>query len=230
MKIIALETSTQPGSIAALEEQVIYEKGLPSTKKSAESFASELQLALDANGWDSKQVDCMAVCEGPGSFTGLRIGITVAKTFAYVTGAKVVAVGTMRVLARQAKLSANAECWCLIDAQRGELFTALYRNSSEGLVEVEPTSIQTPEAWIKKLQPGQVIIGEGLNHIKSVVPTDMCVADESLWCPSAKALAECGAELVGSGNTVDPWKLVPQYYRKSAAEEKAAKKLVDKVK
>ena len=123
MKIIALETSTQPGSIAAsVNGTVEIERNLPASQKTAESFAGELQRLLCELGWAPSDVDAIAVCEGPGSFTGLRIGVTAAKTFAYATGTSIVAPSTMRVLARQADTEPDNEVWCVTDAQRREIF------------------------------------------------------------------------------------------------------------
>jgi len=234
VKIIALETSTQPGSIAAaIDGTVEIERNLPRSQKTAESFASELKRMLGELDWAPTDVDVIAVCEGPGSFTGVRIGVTVAKTFAYATGASVVAPSTMRVLACQAKSVANNnvannnaannnEVWCVIDAQRREVFASLYRRESQtqSLIEVEPTEIYSRSEWLAKLKPGQIVIGEGLDKFQVDVLSHVTVCDQSTWAPRASALAITAFELHREGETGDAWKLAPKYYRKSAAEEK----------
>ena len=225
MKIIALETSTQPGSIAArLDETLEVERSLPSTEKTAESFASELQRMLRELNWAPTDVDAIAVCEGPGSFTGLRIGATVAKTFSYATGASVVAPSTMRVLANQAQMQPDCEAWCVIDAQRGEIFASLYRHDSQtrSIIEVEPTRIYRPTDWLSQLQAGQMVIGEGLKRVDSDKLQHATVCDSSTWTPNAGPLAATACKMMQDGQTTDAWKLTPQYYRKSAAEEKLA--------
>ena len=225
MNIIAVETSTQPGSVAACCcGKIAYERVLPADQKTAESFAPELQRMFRELGWSTAAVDAIAVCEGPGSFTGLRIGVTVAKTFAYSTGASVVAPSTMRVLARQANLQPNEEVWCVLDAQRGEIFASLYRcdGSGKSVFEIEPTRIYSPQELAKKFNSTQFAIGGGLRRVDHELLTGITVRDESTWEITAAALAETGHELFVAGDTVDAWKLVPQYFRKSAAEEKLA--------
>lgn len=225
MKIIALETSTQPGSIAAcLNGTLAVERSLPPSEKTAESFAGELQRLLRELDWAPSEVSAIAVCEGPGSFTGLRIGATVAKTFAYATGASVIAPSTMLVLANQAQIEPNREVWCVVDAQRGEIFAALYRHDSQtqSIVEVEPTRIYRPKEWLNELQPGQLVIGEGLTRIDNAELQHATVCDRTTWTPNAGALALTASKMMQVGQTTDAWKLTPQYYRKSAAEEKLA--------
>ena len=93
MKILALETSVQPGSIALLEGSVtVYSSAFPTTGRTTQSFAVEMKAALTQTGWNPSQVDLFAVSQGPGSFTGLRIGVTAAKTFAFASESQVLGV------------------------------------------------------------------------------------------------------------------------------------------
>ena len=103
---------------------------------------------------------------------------------------------------------------------------SLYRHDAktDAIVEVEPTKIYAPNDWLSQLQPNQVVIGEGLNRVNRADLTQATVCDQSLWAPSAAGLAVVAAEMLNEGQIADTWKLTPQYYRKSAAEEKLAGK------
>ena len=132
MRILALETSGSSGSVAALEgTQLILEQPLASGSRSAQSLAPGIDALLAEVGWSVGQIDLLAVTQGPGSFTGLRIGITTAKALAYAVGGQVIGVNTLEVIARQAPPGRAAPAkqqtlWTVLDAQRGELFAARF--------------------------------------------------------------------------------------------------------
>ena len=180
---------------------------------------------LQTLDWHPSSVDGIAVCEGPGSFTGLRIGITAAKTFHYATSAAVLAPSTMLILAHQAKLAATGKnVWCILDAQRGEVFATKYTldNSSE-LIESNATKILSPDEFERVIDDADVINGSGIGRIDTTLLNPAAICPKSAWVPSAATLAICGSQMLKRGQIADAWTLVPQYYRRSAAEEKLLK-------
>ncbi len=221
MRTVALETATQPGSLALLDgNQVVYDAGLATGRRTTETFAEQMRDAFRQVGWRSADVELFAVCEGPGSFTGLRIGVTAAKTFAYATGCRLAAVNTLAVLASQ--VIADAETvWAVLDAQRRQLFAAAYRRGANAYVEcVAPTQIVDAQTWLPSLPAGVAVIGDGLRAWRSHVPSHVRTVAETQWTVSASALGRMGLRRCHDSQTVDLWQLVPQYYRQSAAEEK----------
>ena len=103
MRILALETSGSSGSVAALDEgRLIVERPLAAGSRSAQSLAPGIDSLLAEVGWLVGGVDLVAVTQGPGSFTGLRIGVTTAKALAYAGETQVIGVNTLEVIARQA--------------------------------------------------------------------------------------------------------------------------------
>src|SRR5687768_6416743 len=109
LRILALETSGRSGSVAALIGQVvpvrtrvIGQQALDDHQRNAQSLAPAIRSLLDVAGWRPADVQLVAVTAGPGSFTGLRVGVTTAKVFAYATSAAVLGVDTLEVIAQQA--------------------------------------------------------------------------------------------------------------------------------
>src|SRR6185369_14233589 len=103
-RIIAIETSGRHGSVAALGGDAdaappIGQIVLTAEQRTAQALAPSLKQLLAAVGWSPKDVEMVAVAIGPGSFTGLRIGVTTAKAFAYAVGAEVIGVNTLCALA-----------------------------------------------------------------------------------------------------------------------------------
>ncbi len=229
MRVLALETSERVGSLATLqtsEKQISEVRGtfLPDDQRSAQSLLPAIQSLLTESGWKPNQLDLICVTTGPGSFTGLRIGVTTAKTLAYATGAELVEVHTLATIA--AAVSAPHErLWTIVDAQRQELFVAEFKPGwQEHPDDIPETRIIGVDQWLQKLAPGDVVSGPPLQKLADRLPAGVCVADVEEWKPRAEPVGRIGVAAYQRGRTVDAMQLVPRYYRKSAAEEKAEKK------
>lgn len=220
MRMLAIETSGTSGSVATLEAGEV-PRGLPldSSQRSARTLAPTIRDVVKQAGWQPRQVDVVAVVAGPGSFTGLRIGVTTAKTLAYALEADLVAVDTLDVLARQAPMSAGT-LHAVIDAFRGELFTARFKVVDGHWTRSDETHLVGVEPWLAALSAGDVVTGPVLEKLGTRLPSTALVANATAWQPRAETVAELAAELYLAGRRDDPWKLVPWYGRLAAAEEK----------
>ena len=224
MKTIALETSSQPGALALLDgEDVRLTLTLPAKRRTTEVFAEQIRNALKDAEWSPSDVELFAVCEGPGSFTGLRIGITAAKVFAYATECEVVAVNTLEVLADQA-LMGDEPIWSTLDAQRRQLFVGEFKHQGEQLEQLTATQVVDAHEWISALPPGTHVTGTGLKSWRSELPEHANVTPESAWDVCPVRLGQLAVKHHALGHVADIWKLVPRYYRQSAAEEKLSLK------
>src|SRR4051794_39815868 len=157
-RILAIETSGRFGSVATLVGEAngatcLRQIALPETQRTAQSLALALQEVLNAMGWAARDVNLVAVAIGPGSFTGLRIGVTTAKAFAYAAETEIVGVDTLEAIASQVPF-AESPVWAILDAQRQELFAAKFE-MLEGtqLRRVRETSVISQSTWLERLQP-----------------------------------------------------------------------------
>jgi tRNA threonylcarbamoyladenosine biosynthesis protein TsaB len=229
MRILAFETSGNAGSVALLDAtaglaRLISEATVPVGQRTAKSLAPLTHELLKQADWLPASIELITVAVGPGSFTGLRIGVTMAKTFAYAVGAQVIGINTLEVIAAQAPPSA-APLWAVIDAQRQELFTAKFASLDDGqpLKFVSETKIMTLSAWYPAIEQGDRVSGPGLQRLPAPLPTDVTKIDETSWQPQASTVGQLAWQQYQGGRRDDLWKLAPIYYRPSAAEEKAAK-------
>jgi tRNA threonylcarbamoyladenosine biosynthesis protein TsaB len=229
MRILALETSGRHGSIAAMtgeDEQVslLRQIVLRGDQRTAQSLAPAIKELLDQIDWSPRSVELVAVTAGPGSFTGLRIGVTTAKAFAYAVGANVVGVNTLAALADEVRAidaPSSTPLWTILDAQRQELFVAKFEGGGREGSEIDPETVILRESdWLERLQSGARVVGPPLRTLQSRLPDDVIVVDENLWQPMAAAVGRIGWCKFRAGTTDDVWNLVPHYFRASAAEEK----------
>ncbi|HEY4232265.1 MAG TPA: tRNA (adenosine(37)-N6)-threonylcarbamoyltransferase complex dimerization subunit type 1 TsaB [Lacipirellulaceae bacterium] len=226
MRIIAIETSGQAGSVAALEAmgselRLLREATLSGGSRTAQSLAPLTRQLLADAGWSAKSIELVAVAVGPGSFTGLRIGVTMAKTFAYVVEAQIIGINTLEVVADQARIAAGA-LWAVMDAQRQELFAAKFVAvaKSQRMTLATETRVVSQADWLAALEPADTVIGPGLRRLVALPPSGIAIADESLWQPMASTVGRVGWRDFEAGRRDDVWKLMPHYFRASAAEEK----------
>ncbi len=221
LNIIAIETTDRQGSLAALVgEQLLAEVELPDGQRSAQSFAPALKSLWQRVGWRPRDVQLVAVASGPGSFTGLRVGVTAAKTLAYAVGSQLIAVDALEVIARQtAWLPGVQGMWAVIDAQRQQLFAARFMGGNRTLEIGQPTQIIDNAVWLEQLQPGELVAGPGLQKLLPQLPASVLVADRATWRPQAATVGCVGYAHFLAGRRDDPFQLAPQYLRKSAAEE-----------
>ncbi len=114
-----------------------------------------------------------------------------------------------------------ARLWAVIDAQRQQLFAACFKVDNQ----IEPvatraTKIEDNAVWIKQLAEGDMVTGPGLLKLLDQLPSHVEIVPQERWTPTAAKLGLLGLAKFHLGETADFWKLTPQYFRKSAAEEK----------
>jgi len=221
MRILALETTEMIGSVAAMcDGNLLAELELNPQQRSAQSLAPGMQLLLGQVGWRPEEVDLVAVTSGPGSFTGLRVGVTTAKVFAYAVGAAVLGVDTLETIAARAPGEVRALS-AAVDAHRGEVVTQAFQRDAEGWLRPSgDAELLKVDAWLGGLAAGAVVTGPVLHKLADRVPAHLTLLDPQYWSPTAAAVARLAARLHAAGRRDDFWSLVPRYFRRSAAEEK----------
>ena len=231
MKILALETTEKFGSVALLDDlHVLKEIVLPKDRRSSQTLHPAMHSLFETTRIAPKDIDIVAVIAGPGSFTGLRVGVTAAKVFAYTTGAKVIALDTFEVVASGDCAEYRSVPGSLIsvgvDAQRGQVVAAVLRRTCKSggpkfpdCIEFvrEPELIPVADWWKHAEQYESVqFTGPALERWNTKVPPHIVLAPEADWFPKASA----AGKLALSRKFDDAWTLQPIYSRLSAAEEK----------
>lgn len=224
-RVLAIETVGTTGSIALVEhDTLVAEAALDPAVRSAQSLAPGIRQLLDQTSWRPGDVELVAVATGPGSFTGLRIGVTTAKAFAYAAGCQVLGVDTMSAVAW--RVPGDVERFSVVvDAQRGELFVADFTRAADGgALGHDTTRVVKAETWIAALEPGRIVTGPALAKWASRLKGDTVPLDAELWAPTASAVGHIAAHDFAAGRRASPFELVPQYVRRAAAEEKRLEK------
>jgi tRNA threonylcarbamoyladenosine biosynthesis protein TsaB len=215
-----LETTEAIGSVAAaIDDKLLLQIELSAVQRSAQSLAPGVKTLLERVGWRPADVELVAVTAGPGSFTGLRVGVAFAKVLAYSVRAEVLGVDTLQAIA----VAAPSEIPSLavaIDAQRGDVVAGTFRRGPDTWLDpAGPSQLLPAAAWLAGLAPGTTIAGPVLKKLQDRLPPGVTALEPNYWHPTAANVARLAVHLRAAGRRDDLWGLLPHYSRRAAAEE-----------
>ncbi|HOX25821.1 MAG TPA: tRNA (adenosine(37)-N6)-threonylcarbamoyltransferase complex dimerization subunit type 1 TsaB [Candidatus Krumholzibacteria bacterium] len=238
MLILAIDTATPWGRFAlAADGELLGYQPHNVTGSYADALLPVIDGLLAAAGRRLGDVDVVAVTDGPGSFTGVRIGVATAKTLAWALGARLCAVSTLAAMAAD-RLAAEPDRHLavpVLDARRGEIFAGVFRRAGRWVAEVAAPACLSPDDWWACLRqaiadleaPAYVgdgvalLVGEG-ERLRPELAARGVPAPRS-WIPThpatARALALALADpALRDATAISPFRLVPRYLRGSDAE------------
>jgi tRNA threonylcarbamoyl adenosine modification protein YeaZ len=222
MLILGIDTSTTTGGIALVSEtQLIANYQLDVTV----THSARLFPAIDAVLRDAqltlKEINGIAVAIGPGSFTGLRIGVAAAKSLAYLNKVPLVGVPTLDALAHPFNQSNQLIC-PILDALRGEVYTALYKANTGKLEKKSEDIVTTIPALLEQITQSCLFSGNAIAKYKTEIITRLGIqavfAPINLQVVLPSSVAELGLQKLIAGIQDDPLKLEPRYLRRPEAE------------
>ncbi|XZE32534.1 tRNA (adenosine(37)-N6)-threonylcarbamoyltransferase complex dimerization subunit type 1 TsaB [Pirellulaceae bacterium SH501] len=250
--LLALETSGKSGSVAIIDRSgdpgSIRSITLPDDIGSAQSLAPAIRELLNRSALSVSEIGCIALLTGPGSFTGLRVGVATAKAMAYGLGCPIVELDTLDAIHAQSQdRFPNHTGWThsVLDAFRGQLFWKAFGGDGGSEVVVPTQAIDIEEFFerLRQLGPSDRhrLAGPGCERIKRFLANEESDETEELgekwgnwlegihwledirFSPQAATVARLGWEKWNRSEFTDFAALMPHYYRGSAAEEKKKK-------
>jgi tRNA threonylcarbamoyladenosine biosynthesis protein TsaB len=226
MKILAVDTATRSCSVAVVEERSLLAEMTTARKQTHSKHLMEMiNRVMELSGLDLSKLDGFAVTNGPGTFTGLRIGISSVKGLATASGKPVVGVSSLESLAVQASFFPYLIC-PLIDARRGEVYFARYRFQNGHLKKEVDEQVFSPEKAVFDLDEACLFIGDGALLYQKMILNKM--GKFAFFTSSiqniirASTVAYLSMNRFKDGDTDDVGKFVPHYIRRSDAELKLA--------
>jgi len=224
MTILALDTSALAASVAVTQNSLLLGEFFVSLKlthsETIMPMLDKLLAAIDLTPFD---IDYIAVSQGPGSFTGLRIGAAAAQGLAIALNKDIVPVPTLDALAYSGyKNDSGGIIVPIMDAKRGEVYTAIYAFENTRLKRLTDYMADDLQAIInlsKTFSNDVVYVGDGTDACKDLLVENNCtIAPPHLNRQRAAAVAVLAAEMAETGNAVPPERFAPMYLRKPQAE------------
>ncbi len=222
MTTLGIETSTVEGSIALVRDGVcLAERALSHTgRRHARELVAQIGELLASAGLGPRDVNLVAVSIGPGSFTGLRVGVVCAKTFAYAVGCGIAAVDTFEAIAANSPPDVQ-RIDVVGDALRGEVYVGRYTRTAQGDWRRQgEIDVMPAEKWLAELGAEAVVSGPAAEKIAADATGRCRRLPVELHTPRAATIAQLGERQARAGELADVWSLEPAYIRPSGAEEK----------
>ena len=221
--LLALETSGSVLGVAvASPAGALAEVTLPPGGSMDRRLPDAARWLLERCGLALDDLGAVAVSVGPGSFTGLRVGVSTAKGLARARGLDLVPVSSLEALARGFAGLGRDVC-AVLDARRGQVYAALYAPRGPELVPRGGEEVLAPERLCERIRRPTVLVGEGAAAHRDILAARLGAL--ALWVPaernrpSAAAVAGAALERWSRGEVEDPARVVPRYIRRSEAEE-----------
>jgi len=218
MRILALETSEYVSSVARWDDGVITAESFPSRMDLCAKLTARIQALLGAATSGQASLDALAVSQGPGSFTGLRVGMATAKALAHVWGLPLLGVPTQEAIAVAAGARDGERLLVLQHARRGHVYAGLWAGTGQGAVELAPPRVVAIEELPDLLQGVGLITGpatESLGDLLSALPADVTVRQAH---PQAVTVATLAAARMADADPRAAFTLQPLYLLASQAE------------
>lgn len=216
MKVLGIETSGNIGGIAVCEDKhVLTTKDFGSLMQHSKELIPTIKDALNQIGWEPKDIDLFAVDVGPGSYTGLRVGVACAKTLAYALNKPVVDVPIFDVIAENYTMDSTPIC-PIIDARRNHVYACIYKLEGAQRKKVSDFLVIQPRKLLSILPRPVTVFGDGVSLYQDIFQQkDIFIDRKEKALPKAEYVALLGERIYESGRQCEIDKLLPLYLRRA---------------
>lgn len=222
MRILGIDTSSQKGSIAiTLENKIVSEKSISDQTSYSRNLFLLVNSILQESDLHISKIDAFAVSIGPGSFTGLRVGLSTALGFSLAQNKPVISIDTLLAMAHTTTPANHLIC-PVLDARKGEVYASFFRYGSDGQISrTTEDRAMSPELLIEEVDQPTLFFGTGVdaygNDFKQKLG-NLAVFDSDFSCTTAASVAKLAFEKIENGEVTNSARLKPKYIRRSEAE------------
>lgn len=220
MKVLGIDTSTLATTISVLDlDELICEYTVNTKKTHSQKLMVMIENMLKVSDININDIDLIAVCEGPGSFTGLRIAMATAKAIAHANNLDIISVDSLEVLARNIEITDKKIC-CIIDAQKTQVYNGIYKYENDKLIPLKKIDVLDIDELLENLDEEFIIVGEATKKYKEKINAkDIKIASRQNNVNRASSLCEIAIEKCKKGEDIkNCYQVNPRYIRKSQAE------------
>ncbi|MFA5356212.1 MAG: tRNA (adenosine(37)-N6)-threonylcarbamoyltransferase complex dimerization subunit type 1 TsaB [Candidatus Omnitrophota bacterium] len=215
MKILGIDTTSKFLCIGVYNDGMVCEYRLEVERRLSGLLALTIKRVVNAIGWRMKDIDYLACGLGPGSFTGMRVGIAAIKGLALSLNKPVIGIPTLDILAANAPAEAKYIA-PIIDAKRGLIYCAIYSNSAGKLKRITPYMLLTIDELLKKItaRKGVVCLGDAIGMYKDKILTKMDIGmllEKDHWYPSGHNIIKAAVQIIKKGRSGRGFKVKPVY-------------------
>ena len=231
MKVLGIDTSSMATSICVIEDdKLICEYTVNSKKTHSQKLMPMIENMLNISDININEIDLIAICEGPGSFTGLRIGMSTAKAIAHIKNLPIIGVNSLEILAGNMNLCDKKIC-SILDAQRTQVYYGKYKFENNEIVELQNIDVIEIDELLQELSNSNdewILVGEAVYKYEEKIKeiNNISVAASSHNVSKASSLCSIAMNKYNKNIDVyDCYSINPKYIRKSQAEVEYEEKM-----
>ncbi|RLS27190.1 MAG: tRNA (adenosine(37)-N6)-threonylcarbamoyltransferase complex dimerization subunit type 1 TsaB [Planctomycetota bacterium] len=229
-KVLLLETSGSSGVVAlGFGTTIVAHRVLEIAKRHVSDMAPAIAEMLKECGWEAKNLDAIATGIGPGSYTGLRIGLMSARTLAMMTGSRLLGISTFEILAQHCLEAGHAKVEIIADAQQDKIYAQRFESNNSQLVSESELKIVSTAEWLANRDISFAIAGPGVTKVQPLTQAKEGMVVEQSGNINKESFLALALKKLFSHHSDDPLSLQPLYLRRSSAEEQWDKRIADKV-
>lgn len=213
MKILGIDTTTKFLSLGIYNNGKICEYNIDLGRRHSDLLMVTIKRVLDSLGWQASEIDYFACGLGPGSFTGMRIGIATVKGLSFSLDKPVVGISTLDILAQNAG-AINNTIVPIIDAKRGLIYCSVYKTKNGALKRIMPYMLLSEKELFGKIGKNCVILGDAVNLYKQKIMMNIkgaTVLDGEYWYPKGRNIVGLALGRIKIKKVSNPFEIKPIY-------------------
>ncbi|MCM8800612.1 MAG: tRNA (adenosine(37)-N6)-threonylcarbamoyltransferase complex dimerization subunit type 1 TsaB [Candidatus Omnitrophica bacterium] len=214
MKILGIDTSSNFLCVGIAEDDKICEYNLELAKQNSNILIPTIKRILEVLGWDISEIDYLACGLGPGSFTGIRVGLSTIKGMAWALNKPIIGISSLEILARNVKIDSGF-IMPIIDAKRNLVYTTIYKIKNTCIRRISPYMLLDEESLLKKIKKNTILLGDGLNlynrrklfsSAKGII-----ILDKDYWYLKGFSIILSAKDKIDKGELSNPFDIKPIY-------------------
>lgn len=213
MRILGIDTTTKFMCLGIYENGRIYEYNLELGPRQSSLLVPTIKRLMDALGFSINDIDYFACGLGPGSFTGMRVGLATVKALSWSTKKPLIGISTLEILAQNIK-NTDKLILPIIDAKRKLIYCGFFKRKKQGLVKIKPYMLLGVEELCNKAKANALLFGDAINLYKAEIMMNIKEAellDKDYWYPKGHNIIELALKRIKSNKLDDPFKVKPIY-------------------
>lgn len=213
MKILGIDTTTKFLCLGIYDDNKVYEYNLEVGRRLSVLLVQTIKRVLDTLGWQVSDIDYFACGLGPGSFTGIRVGLATIKGLSWRKNKPVIGISTLDILAKNARID-DGLIIPIVDAKRNLIYCCNYKAKNGNIKRISPYMLLSENELLKKIKKNAVILGDALNLYKENILKSkkwVAILDRDYWYPRAHNIIMLALERIKQKKFTSPFNIQPIY-------------------
>lgn len=211
MKILGIDSATKILSIGASDGEKTCEYNIEMGRSLSSLLAVTIKRILGTLGWKASDIDYLACGLGPGSFTGIRVGLSAIKGLSWAANLPIIGISTLDIIAKNVQIN-HPRIISAIDAKRNLIYCSVYKNLEGSLIKITPYKLITEKEFLSLIKKNSLVLGDAAGLYGQVIASKgAIVPDKDYWYPKGHNIIALALSKLKPSVTKDSFNIKPIY-------------------